>query len=203
MKILLASNNEHKHRELGRLFSHHEILLPAQTGISFSHEETGTSYQENAYGKACTLFSLVQEAGLRDYCVLADDSGLSLPVLDGAPGIYSARYGSALKEGGEELSAEERNDYLLSQLAGRKDRSAFYVCCMVLIIETSRFFMVQETWHGVITEEPAGVGGFGYDPVFFLPELGVTAAELSEEEKNRRSHRGKAAVMIGRLLDIA
>jgi XTP/dITP diphosphohydrolase len=132
--------------------------------------------------------------------VLADDSGLSLPALGGAPGIYSARYGSDLNAAGEELSAEERNSYLLSQIAGRKDRSAFYVCCMVLIIETYRFFTVQETWHGEITDRPAGRGGFGYDPVFYLPEYGMTAAELSEDEKNRLSHRGKAAAMIDRLL---
>jgi XTP/dITP diphosphohydrolase len=130
--------------------------------------------------------------------VLADDSGLSLPGLGGEPGVYSARYGSEVY--GEKLDAPVRNRYLLSRLKGIEDRRAFFVCCMVAVLEEYRFYTVQETLHGEIVDTPSGRGGFGYDPIFYLPERERTVAQLPEGEKNRISHRGKAGAVLNSLL---
>ncbi|MFO7849352.1 MAG: RdgB/HAM1 family non-canonical purine NTP pyrophosphatase [Spirochaetia bacterium] len=195
MEIYLATENTHKVRELKAIFADHRIITPKEAGIDYSFEETGTTYFENAYGKARALFDKVQAP------VIADDSGLSLPALDGAPGIYSSRYGSP--GDGQKLETPERNRYLLSKTAHlqkEEDREAFFVSCMVLILEDYRFFTAQETVDGVLTTEPRGGGGFGYDPLFFLPSYGRTVAELPEEEKNRISHRGKAGARLASLL---
>ncbi len=134
--------------------------------------------------------------------VIADDSGLCIEALGGAPGIYSARYGSP--EGGPDLESGERNSFLLENLkdfSGRAERKATFVCCMTAILSDYRIYSVQETMEGFITDEPYGKGGFGYDPVFFLPKKGMTVAELPENEKNKISHRGRAAEKLGRLLE--
>jgi XTP/dITP diphosphohydrolase len=193
MEILLATNNRHKLHELTSILQGHTLVGPESRGIEFEHEETGSSYLENAVGKARTLFELARGP------VLADDSGLSVAALNGEPGIYSSRYG--MTEGGIELPADERNRYLLSNLEGIGDRRAFFVCCMVLLLDDYRLFVAQETLPGTITETPAGSGGFGYDPVFFLPERGMTVAEIDEAEKNRISHRGRAGRRIRAILD--
>jgi XTP/dITP diphosphohydrolase len=133
-----------------------------------------------------------------EYPVLADDSGLSIPALNGEPGIFSARYGS--EETGRNLEAGERNAYLLEKMKGVKNRQGFFVCAMVLYLSPYRFFIAQETMDGIITESPRGEGGFGYDPVFFLPEYGQTVAELPWELKNQISHRGKAGARIRSIL---
>ncbi len=135
-------------------------------------------------GKGLALFRTARRP------VLADDSGLAVDALDGAPGILSARYGS--DPHGRPLSDAEKYELMLKQLEGTKDRTARFICCMVLILSEQRFFVVQETLEGQIAREPAGAGGFGYDPVFFLPSYGKSVAEISEAEKNRISHRGKA-----------
>ncbi len=191
MKIYLASENRHKMQELDAIMAPHRLILPSNSGIDYHFEETGKSYFENAYGKALTLFEKVNAP------VIADDSGLSVPALDGAPGIYSSRYGSP--GGGKKLEAAERNRYLLSHMEGIEERAAFFVCCMVLILADYRFFTAQETVEGILTREPRGRGGFGYDPLFYLPGYQKTVAEIPEEEKNRISHRGKAG---SRLRDI-
>ncbi len=132
--------------------------------------------------------------------IVADDSGLCVDALGGEPGVRSARYGSA--PGGPDLNDAERNQLLLSALAHTNDRDAHYVCCMVAYLGADRFYIVQETWHGRIATQPStGKGGFGYDPVFFLPDLGVTVADISAAEKHRCSHRGKAARRLALLLD--
>ena len=195
MEIILATNNTHKLEELSSILYPHKLLMPSQIGINFSAEENGKTYFENSLIKAQTLFN---QAG--DRTVLADDSGLSIPALNGEPGIYSARYGS---RNGVELKAEERNMYLLKNMKSFKDgeRKAFFVCCMVLITGSFRIFSAQETFNGIITENPYGKGGFGYDPVFFVPEKNKTAAELSPEEKNTISHRGRAGSRIKNIID--
>lgn len=193
MEILLATNNDHKKTEIEKILLPHTIVLPKEAGIDFSFEETGTTYFENAYGKAWTLF---QQAGKP---VIADDSGLSIPALKGEPGIFSSRYGS--ETAGRILEQDERNRYLLEKLEGITERSAFFVCCMVLILEEFRFFTAQETVHGEIIHEPVGTGGFGYDPVFYIREMDKTVAELGEGEKNRISHRGRAGARIKTILD--
>ncbi len=184
MELILATNNDHKKSEITAILGNHTILLPNELDVPFDHEETGSTYFENAYGKAKTLYDLVHRP------VLADDSGLVVPAIGGEPGIYSSRYGSG--EARRMLGQKERNAYLLQKMKKITDRSAFFVCCMVLILEDERFFACQETVHGRITLEPSGTGGFGYDPLFYLDDHGKTVAELPEDTKNRISHRGQA-----------
>ncbi len=189
IELVLASNNEHKHAEFCRLFPNARVLLPRDIGISFDHEETGETFFDNARGKALALF---RKAGRP---VIADDSGLCVHALGGAPGIMSNRYGAG--PDGKLLETPKRNAYLLEKLKGEKDRRAFFICCLVLVQDGERFVAVQETVHGVITEEPRGKNGFGYDPLFFLPESGMTMAELPDAQKDEVSHRGRAARRIG------
>lgn len=194
MEVVLATGNAHKAGELQEILAPHKVLIPADLGIEFDCEETGTTYLANALLKAEALFPLAEGRP-----VIADDSGISLPALDGAPGIYSARYGSDVM--GRMLEAEERNAFLLKNLDDKDDWSAFFVCSMVLMLSDYRVYTIQETMDGRITEKIAGGGGFGYDPVFYLEEKGCTVAELPQEEKNRLSHRGKAGEKIKLLLD--
>ncbi|RKX87015.1 MAG: non-canonical purine NTP pyrophosphatase, RdgB/HAM1 family [Spirochaetes bacterium] len=196
MELLLATGNPHKKEELSRILHPHRVLIPSDLGISFDADETGTTYLENALIKARTLRDL---SGGRT--VLADDSGLSVPALGGAPGVYSARYGS--DESDRELEAPERNQLLLANMADIKgeNREAFFVCCMALILDDYRVFTAQETFSGIIALKPYGAGGFGYDPIFHLPERNCSVAELNAEEKDRISHRGRAGLRIKAVLD--
>ncbi len=194
MEILIATENRHKVEELTAIFRGHQLITPGDAGINYSHEETGSSFLENSMGKARSLFAL---AGGR--AVVADDSGLVVPALDGEPGVYSARYGSSAS--GQKLDTPQRNQYLLDRMMGITDRRAFFVCSMVMIVSDYRFFVSQETLAGEITHEPRGTNGFGYDPLFFLSEHGKTVAELPEELKNRISHRGLAASRIEAILE--
>ena len=190
--LVVATNNAHKLREFRRLFPGFALCSPEQSGCTFSYEEAGSSYLDNALGKAMHLYNLVGSP------VLADDSGLEVPGLGGEPGIYSSRYGSP--DGKEKLSDSERNTYLLRRVRGLSDRRCFFVCCMVVVLDGKRFVSVQETFHGVLGTSPRGTGGFGYDPVVYLPEQDKTVAELDEAEKDAVSHRGKAARRIMSLL---
>ncbi|QEN08421.1 RdgB/HAM1 family non-canonical purine NTP pyrophosphatase [Oceanispirochaeta crateris] len=194
MEIVLATGNMHKKKELEQILSGHSILIPSDLGIEFDCDETGSTFMENALLKAETLYKLAGRP------VLADDSGLCVQALKGAPGIYSARYGSS--EGGPLLSDGDRNLLLLKNLQGVTDREAFFVCAMVLILAPYRVYSVQESFAGRIASTPFGGGGFGYDPVFVDAQTGKTAAELSEEEKNRVSHRGKAGKIMKSLLEV-
>ncbi|MDC7234438.1 MAG: RdgB/HAM1 family non-canonical purine NTP pyrophosphatase [Spirochaetales bacterium] len=192
MEIVLATGNMHKKKELEQIFSGHKILIPSDLGVDFDCDETGTTFMENALLKAETLYELVKRP------VLADDSGLCVQALNGAPGIYSARYGS---QGGVNLSDSDRNKLLLNNIEGAADRSAFFVCAMVLKTGPYKVYSVQESFDGSIAPSPFGGGGFGYDPVFIDALSGKTAAELSEEEKNRVSHRGKAGKIMKSVLE--
>ena len=192
--FLLATNNQHKKQELQQIMKNISLVTPGELGIEFDCDETGSTFLENSMLKAQTLFKLTGKP------VIADDSGLCVDGLDGAPGIYSSRYGS---NGGPELESPERNNYLLSNmkaLKGAEKRSAAFVCCMSAIIDEYRCYSVQERMRGYITDEPFGAGGFGYDPVFFLPQYNKTVAELSDAEKNAVSHRGQAAARLDLLL---
>jgi XTP/dITP diphosphohydrolase len=191
-ELLLASNNEHKRREFARLFRGVTILMPGDSGMDFDYAEDGDTFLANAYGKAAALHRM---AGTT---VIADDSGLCVASLGGEPGVFSARYGSV--PGGVPLEASQRNAYLLERMAGAENRAAFFVCCLVLFFSDDRFLVVQETVTGVIAAAPRGANGFGYDPLFILPESGKTMAELPEDEKDRLSHRGRAALRIRALL---
>ncbi len=188
--VTVATNNPHKLREFRRLFPGFQLFSPDQIGSAFSYEETGNTYLDNALGKALHLYHLIETP------VLADDSGLEVAGLGGQPGIYSSRFGSV----DTKLSDFERNAYLLNRAASLSDRACFFVCCMVAVFDEKRFFAVQETFPGVLAAEPSGSGGFGYDPVVYLPEKGKTVAELGDEEKDAISHRGKAARRLASLL---
>ncbi len=193
MEILVATENTHKMEELSVIFDAHRLLTPLSKGIDFSFDETGETFLANAYGKAMALYRQAGEA------VIADDSGLVVPALGGEPGVYSARYGSP--GGGVKLDTPARNQYLLDKMVGISDRRAFFVCCMVLVLSPERFFLAQETLPGEIIHAPRGTGGFGYDPLFYLPNYKKTVAELPESEKNKISHRGRAGIRLQAVLD--
>lgn len=184
MDLYLATGNQNKKREIQNVLPDYRIIIPRDLGIEFDPDECGSTFLENAMIKARALFDITGKP------VISDDSGLIVDALAGEPGIFSARYGN--KESGKKLTASERNAYLLSRLSGKKQREARFVCNMVFLIDEYRFVSVQEDFCGLITGSISGSNGFGYDPVFFLPELGMTAAELDDEQKNRISHRGKA-----------
>ena len=193
MEILIASENQHKVEELSAIFNTCSLVSPMEKGIRYSHEESGMTFLENAMGKARTLSALTSAP------VIADDSGLVVPALNGEPGIYSARYGST--ENGQKLDTPQRNSYLLKKMEHLSDRTAYFVCCMVLVLSEERFFVSQETLPGVITREPRGSNGFGYDPLFYLSEYDKTVAELPEDLKNRISHRGRAASRLKSIIE--
>ena len=177
MKIYLATGNRHKLDELAPMFPEHQIVLPSDEGIPFAFEENGTT------------FDAVRAP------VLADDSGLSVFCLGGAPGIYSARYG---KEDGCQTSGDQI-DRLLKAMESEDDRRAAFVCCLTMIFAPYRFVTVQETVEGVIGRIKSGSGGFGYDPIFYPIGSRRSFAELLPEEKAAVSHRGKAAAALRRL----
>jgi XTP/dITP diphosphohydrolase len=184
-RIVLASNNPGKVREFNQLLSDTELEVVPQSAFSVPEiEETGLTFVENAILKARNA---AQHTGLP---AIADDSGLEVDALSGAPGIYSARYAGA---GASDLDNLEK---LLTTLKGVDDdqRSARFQCLMVYMRHardpTPRIF--QGTWEGSILREPRGSGGFGYDPVFLVPEMNRASAELPPDVKNRLSHRGQA-----------
>ncbi|NWG30344.1 MAG: RdgB/HAM1 family non-canonical purine NTP pyrophosphatase [Rhodocyclaceae bacterium] len=182
-QIVLASNNPGKLREFGQMLAtlDIEVLPQAQFDIPEA-EEPHITFVENALAKAR------HAAKLTGLPALADDSGICVKALGGAPGVYSARYA------GEPKSDERNNQKLIAELAGKTDRRAHYVALLVFVhhAEDPQPIICEGEWHGEIIDTPRGENGFGYDPYFLVPELGRTAAELSADEKNARSHRGKA-----------
>jgi XTP/dITP diphosphohydrolase len=193
MELFVATGNAHKLVELGPALPGHVLKTPADAGFKrFDVVEDGSTYLENAVKKARALYALVHRPSL------ADDSGLSVRAMGGAPGVLSARYGSI--DGKAKLEASERNECLLRNMAEQADRACAFVCCLVLMLSEDRIFVAQETCPGVLLREPRGSGGFGYDPIVFLPELGKSVAELTIEEKNRLSHRGRACERMSKIL---
>ena len=184
MKIYLASSNKHKAQEFRQCLNGVDLVMPIEENIDFSPVENGTNFRDNAMIKAMKLYDIVKSP------VIADDSGLCVKVLQGRPGIYSARYSTPPST--KENIADYGINKLLKEMEGKTYRDAYFVCCIVLYLEENRFFVFQETCNGKITESKKGVGGFGYDPIFYIEELKKTMAELTPEEKNTISHRGKA-----------
>ncbi len=184
-KVLLATNNKGKARELSSLIGGEawEFTTPAREGINLEVEETGNTFEQNAILKA-TAF-----AHASNLIALADDSGLEVDALDGAPGVFSARYA------GPQASDKERNDYLISRLDGVpwEKRQARFRCVIAIVSNDDEPVLCNGECTGIIAFEPQGDNGFGYDPIFWLPEFGKTMAELPLEKKNEISHRGKAA----------
>jgi XTP/dITP diphosphohydrolase len=185
-RVVLASGNAGKLREFATLFAPLGIdLIPqGELGVPEAAEPHAT-FIENALEKARHASRLT---GLP---ALADDSGLCVDALGGAPGVYSARYASL--DGGEKTDAAN-NARLVRELAGQPDRGACYVAVLVLVrvADDPRPLVAEGVWRGEIADQPRGDGGFGYDPYFYLPDLGKTAAELAPEEKNAVSHRARA-----------
>ena len=183
MKVILASKNPHKLTELSVILSQHgfEIALESEYGLDIDVDETGTTFEENSLLKA---EAVMKASGLP---VLADDSGLMVDALDGAPGVYSARYGHKSSDG-------ERTAFLLENMKDVSDekRTAKFVCVITCLWPDGRKIVARGECPGVITHEVHGENGFGYDPVFYLPELGMTYAELPSEQKNAISHRARA-----------
>ncbi|MEI7374726.1 XTP/dITP diphosphatase [Dickeya chrysanthemi] len=189
--VVLATGNAGKVRELAGLLADFGLDVVAQTTLGVdSAEETGLTFIENAILKARHA---ARETGLP---AIADDSGLAVDALGGAPGIYSARYA------GENAGDQQNLDKLLAALDNVPDeqRQASFHCVLVYLrhADDPTPLVCHGSWQGVIARTPAGEGGFGYDPVFFVPSIGKTAAELSREEKNALSHRGQA---LRQLLD--
>jgi XTP/dITP diphosphohydrolase len=194
MNIWFATNNTHKKEELEAILGL-PLKIPSEEGIAFGPEETGTTFYENALIKARELQKLVKKNGI----FISDDSGLCVDALDGRPGVSSANYGM---ETGKKLTPQQQNSLLLDELGNNSKRSARFVCSIVLMFSSDRFYIFQETMEGEIVNknEMRGTSGFGYDPVFLIPEYGRTLAELSQEEKNLISHRGKAGKLAANFL---
>ena len=193
MKLYFASGNDHKKKEMSRLLGGYELVLPKEEGIAFDPEETGSDFIANATIKAEALYRIVRKP------VLADDSGLMVNALGGAPGVRTARYGE--EEAGRPLSDKEKYMLLLKNMEGKEDRKAVFVTALCLILSDERRYIIQETCEGSIAAAPSGVNGFGYDPVFFISEAGMISAELPEGDKDKYSHRGKAARLMKLLLE--
>ena len=188
MKLLIATNNPGKTREFHELLDDPgiDLVTPAQLGIDLDVIEDGHTYAENAAKKAVAF---ARASGLIS---LADDSGLEVDALDGAPGLYSARYGSI---NGEKLSDAARRHYLLNRLNGKpRPWTARFHATLAIATPNDEVQLAEGICPGEIILEERGAGGFGYDPIFLLSELGKTMAELSMDEKNRLSHRARAVM---------
>ena len=183
-KIVFATGNEGKMREVRLILQDlgFPVLSMKEAGVSLDIEENGTTFAENAMIKARAVWE--KTGGI----VLADDSGLVVDYLGGEPGVYSARYL------GEDTSYEIKNQAIIDRLADAKEeeRTARFVSAIATVLPDASELVTEGTVEGLIAHEPAGNGGFGYDPIFYLPEYGVTSAEIPIEKKNEISHRGKA-----------
>ena len=183
MEFIAATNNAHKLAEMRRILVRmgHTVLSQREAGVLLEPEETGTTFEENAAIKAQAICEACQKP------TIADDSGLCVDALDGAPGVYSARYG-------HKSSDAERIAYLLENLKDvpAERRTAKFVCVITCLWPDDRRIVARGECPGQILFAPKGTGGFGYDPVFYLPELEKTYAELAPEEKNAISHRARA-----------
>lgn len=183
MTFVMASNNGGKLREIREILSDMdiEVISQREAGCEVSAQETGTTFEENAYIKAIMATTLL---GLP---AIADDSGLCVDALDGAPGIYSARYGN-----GEAKTDMERMELLLKNMEDKTDRAARFVSCVCCTFPNGDVITARGECEGTITREPRGENGFGYDPIFLPSGMTMTMAEMPEETKNRISHRAKS-----------
>ncbi len=190
-KLVIASNNPGKLREIKKLLAPLKIQVVPQSAFNIPEaDEPHANFMENALNKARHASRC---SGLP---ALADDSGICVDVLNGGPGVLSARYA------GEPKSDERNNLKLLQVLHSATDRKAHYYCVLVLVrrADDPQPLVTEAQWQGEILTEPRGKGGFGYDPLFYLPQLGKTAAELPPEVKNQISHRGQALKQLAAML---
>ena len=188
VKLLIATNNDHKLEEFKEIFADLPVTLThlAKEGITLDPDETGTTFEENATIKAKAF------AQVTDLPVLADDSGLEIDALSGEPGVYSARYGNTAKH-----DHVGRYQIVLNKLAANdvpwEQRTARFRCVIALAAGQHLAGTVQGTLEGIINDTPKGDNGFGYDPIFFVPEFNKTLAQLTSAQKHSISHRGRAA----------
>ena len=190
MKAVLASNNKGKLKELNAILSGlgMEVISQREEGYDLEVEENGTTFEENSLLKAraaCEASGMI---------AIADDSGLVVDALDGAPGVYSARYGTP------DLDDQGRTALLLKNMEGKENRACRFVSVITCCFPDGRTLVARGTCEGEIGYEPQGENGFGYDPIFYVPEKGRTFAQLSDEEKNAMSHRGRAIARLAELL---
>ena len=185
MRVVLASKNKHKLEEISQITKKFgiELVLQSELGVDIDVEETGSTFEENSYLKA---EAVMKATGLP---ALADDSGIAVDALNGEPGIYSARYGfdESLDDWGRLLLLLKNTEHVPDG-----QRQAQFVCVITFITPQGQVIQARGEIHGELTREPAGINGFGYDPIFYYPPLGKTTAELSSEEKNQVSHRANA-----------
>ena len=186
MKIIAATQNKGKIKEIQEVFAPlgFEVISQKDAGIDIDVEETGKTFEENAMLKARAVYEIAKET------VIADDSGLMVDALNGAPGVYSARYA------GENATDKDRIEKLLNELKNEENRTAKFVSSLVLILKDGRRFTASGEVKGEILKETEGENGFGYDPVFFSHELQKSFGLASAEEKNSISHRGKALRLL-------
>lgn len=200
-KIIFATGNENKMREIRMILKDLgiEILSQREAGIKADVVEDGKTFEENALIKAEEIARIAREdPDYRDSVILADDSGLEIDYLNKEPGIYSARYM------GEDTSYDIKNQALLERLLGVPDekRTARFVCAIAAAFPDGTSEVVRGTMEGIIGYEAAGENGFGYDPIFFLPEYDCTSAELSPEKKNELSHRGEGLRKMLKVIEL-
>ena len=193
--LLIATNNKGKIKELQDLLKDTgiELITPAQIGLDLNVVEDGETYAENATKKAVAFSQASRLVSL------ADDSGLEVDALNGAPGLYSARYGAS---DGQKLSDADRRVYLIKNLADKpRPWIARFHATIAVTVPNGETHLAEGFCEGEIIPEERGTGGFGYDPIFLLSELGKTMAELTMEEKNRLSHRARAVMNVMPILD--
>ena len=191
MKLIIASNNAHKLKEMKEILSpfFDDVQSMREAGVEHETVEDGATFMENAVKKARELAEISGQAAI------ADDSGICVDALDGAPGIYSARFT------GVHGDDKANNRLLLEKLEGVENRAAHYTCAIALCWPDGRMLTAEDYLFGEIAHDEKGTGGFGYDPLFLLPERGVRTAELGPGEKNAISHRGKALRRLVKLLE--
>lgn len=191
MKVVFATGNERKVREIREILGDIQarVVTMKEAGLYTEAEEDGGTFLENAVLKARAVAKKAKESrDWKDAVVMADDSGLVIDALGGEPGIYSARYM------GHDTSYREKNKNLIERLEGvpKEKRTARFVCAIAAVLPDGRLLTAEETMEGCIGYEERGENGFGYDPIFYLPEFGCSSAEITPEQKNSVSHRGKA-----------
>ncbi|NSW90859.1 MAG: XTP/dITP diphosphatase [Firmicutes bacterium] len=186
--LIVATKNKGKYQEIKEILADipFNVISMGELNLDIDIEETGKTFEENALIKARKVCKLTGEI------VIADDSGLEVDYLDGAPGIYSSRFG------GENATDEEKNRKLLKMLEGVpfEKRKARFVCAIAVVYPEGKHFIVKGICDGYIGFKPEGNNGFGYDPLFYLPEYGMTTAQMEPKEKHKVSHRGKALKLM-------
>lgn len=198
MKIIFATGNANKMKEIRMILADlgMEILSMKEAGIDVDVVEDGDTFEANALIKAKAIAEVAKERGM-EAIVLADDSGLEIDYLNKEPGIYSARYA------GTNTSYDIKNSILLARMKGvaDEDRTARFVCAIAAAFPDGTDAVVRGTMEGLIAYEIAGENGFGYDPIFYLPECGCTSAEISPEKKNELSHRGEGLRLMRAVME--